>query len=187
MDRVIQHLDGDLRVGHRHRRAGPDAAGIFALSAGHLLVPLHRRVAALFRRQIGEGDRERPDRADDAHFVAEPVHMFELLVEIEPLRPGIQRRPALMSDIIVAAAGIFLRTADKSLRLQKRLEHAARPPVEMRVDDFHTAAPDCAALARRCLTQFHSIAWVPGGRLTALAKKSVRSAPRSRRSHLPCN
>jgi hypothetical protein len=83
VDRVVEHFDRDLCIGERHGGACPYAARIFALRAGHRLVPLDRGVAAFLGRQIGEIDRERSERTHDAHVMAEAVHVLELTIEIE--------------------------------------------------------------------------------------------------------
>ena len=44
----------------------------------------------------------------DTDFVAEPVHVFELAIEIEPFRPAVERWPAFFTDIVVTAARIAL-------------------------------------------------------------------------------
>ncbi len=109
VDGVVEHLDGDARVLQRHRGAGPQPARIFALRARHLLVPHQGEVAALIRRQIREGDRERPDRADHVDLMAEPVHVLELLVEIEPLGPAVEMGAGAFAPPVIVAAVVVVR------------------------------------------------------------------------------
>ena len=139
VDRVVDHFDGGARVLQRHRRARPQPAGIFLLRAGHLLVP-HQRVVAPFReRHVGEGDGERPDRADHVDLVAEARHVLELLVEIEPLGPGIEMRAAAGAPHVVVAAALVDFGLGEILALAELVENRPGPPVEMRIDDVHGA------------------------------------------------
>jgi len=62
--------------------------------------------------------------------------MFELPVEIEPFRPGVQRGTSLMSHIVVPAAVVAF-CARITVALAKLLEDLSRPPVEMGIDDSH--------------------------------------------------
>src|SRR5215467_3202784 len=64
------------------------------------------------------------------------IHVLELPVEVEPLRPGVQRWAPLTSHIVVSAAAIRfgVRVAAPLAELLKDL---FRPPVEMGVDDPH--------------------------------------------------
>src|SRR5262249_38210200 len=89
-------------------------------------------------------DRQRPDRAHHVDLMAEPVHMLELLVEVEPLGPAVEDViAALLAQIGVAAAVVALR-ARKAFALAQPLRDRARPPVEMRIDDVHGAVPNGA-------------------------------------------
>ena len=60
-DGIVEHLDRDPRIDERHRRARPQAAGVFLLRARHLLVPVGGGLAAFLARQVGEEHRERAD------------------------------------------------------------------------------------------------------------------------------
>ena len=191
-DRVIQHLDGVFRVGQRYGCARPDAAWIFALRARHRLVPRNGGVTALFGRQVGEIDREGTKRTDHAHLVAKAVHMFELLIEIEPFGPTVQRWAARLSYIIVAAAAIALRTRIGAA-LAKLLEDASRPPMEMRIDDPHSVYPlicPCSRLSWAAMLTQASIRCQRRVRPSAVvaqrpfSKTSRTSCGRSRRRHL---
>ena len=135
--RVVEHLDGDAGVLQRHRGAGPEPAGIFLLRAGHLLVPHDGVVAAFLDRHVGERDRERADRADHVDPVAEAVHVFELLVEIEPLGPGVEMLAGLGPAHVVVAAALVDPSLGEILALAELFENRAGPPMEMRVDDMH--------------------------------------------------
>jgi hypothetical protein len=108
-----------------------------SLRARHLLVPHDGVVAALLDRHVGEGNRERPDRADHVDPVAEAVHVFELLVEIEPLRPGIEMLAAGGSAHVVVAAALVDPGLGEFAALAQLVENRAGPPMEMRVDDVH--------------------------------------------------
>src|SRR3984885_2916225 len=134
--RVVKHLDGGLRIRQRNGRASPDPAGIFALRARHMLVPHHRGLTALLRRQVGEINRKGAERADHAHLMAEAIHVLELPVEIEPFRPGVDRWASIMSQITVSAAAVAFR-ARIAAALAELLEDVSRPPVEMGIDDPH--------------------------------------------------
>ena len=52
VDRVIDHFDCGAGVLQRYCSAGPEAAGIFLLRAGHFLVPHQRVVAAFGERHV---------------------------------------------------------------------------------------------------------------------------------------
>ena len=94
VDGVVQHLDGDPGVQERHRGAGPEPARISRWappSPRSTFVATSRPSAG---GEVGEGDRQRPDRADHVHLMAEPVHVLELLVEIELLGPAVDRHAA---------------------------------------------------------------------------------------------
>ena len=140
VDRVVDHLDGDLGVLQRHRGAGPEPARIFLLRAGHLLVPHQRVVAAFLDRHVGERHRERADRADHVDAVAEAVHVFELLVEIEPLGPGVEMLAAGVAAHVVVAAALVDARLGEVLALAELLENRAGPPMKMRIDDVHGRA-----------------------------------------------
>ncbi len=139
IDRVVDHLDGDARILQRHRRAGPQPAGIFLLRAGHLLVPHQRVVAAFVERHVGERHRERADRADHVDLVAQARHVFELPVEIEPLGPGVEMAAAVLPAKIAVAALVVDVRPGEILALAQLVENRSRPPMEMRVDDMHGA------------------------------------------------
>src|SRR5207247_5104647 len=68
--------------------------------------------------------------------MAKPIHMFELPVEIEPFRPGVERGTSLMSHIVVSAAVVAF-CARVTVALAKPLEDLSGPPVEMGIDDPH--------------------------------------------------
>ena len=139
VDRVIDHFDRRAGILQRHRGAGPQPAGIFLLRAGHLLVPHDGVVAAFGERHVGERHRERADRADHVDLMAEARHVFELLVEIEPLGPAVEMLAAVgTAPIIVAAARIDPRVGE-ILALAQLVENRPGPPMEMRVDDVHGA------------------------------------------------
>src|SRR5207253_11475469 len=82
-----------------------------------------------------------PDRAHHIDLMAEPVHVRELPVEIEPLRPAAQD----IIDIVLAQIGIAAPTVDLGARigraLAEPLRHRTRPPVEMRINDPHVGIP----------------------------------------------
>src|SRR5262245_60098162 len=81
--------------------------------------------------------------------MAEPVHVLELLVEVEPLGPAAQDIVAAVLAIISVAAAIV----DLGARIGPALAHAignrARPPVEMRIDDVHGKSPQLNSRRRR--------------------------------------
>src|SRR5438876_3160242 len=135
-DRVVKNVDGDLRIRQRYCGAGPHSAGILTLRLRHLPVPHECGVTPLLRRQIGKIDREGTERANHADVMTQAIHMFELPVEIKPFRPGIDRRTALMSEIVVSAAAVAFR-ARISAAFAKLFENLAGPPVKMGVDDTH--------------------------------------------------
>src|ERR1700736_3125210 len=137
VDGVVHDFDRNTRILQRDRRAGPQPARIFALRAGHFLVPGDGVVASFLDWHIGEGDRERPDGADHVDIVSEPVHVFKLLVEIEPFGPAVEMLSTARAPHVVVAAlpvdlgtGIFLAPA-------KLVENGSGPPMEMRVNDVH--------------------------------------------------
>ena len=67
------------------------------------------------------------------------VHVFELLVEIEPLGPGVEMLAGVgAAPIVVAAARIDPRVGE-ILALAQLVENRPGPPMEMRVDDVHGA------------------------------------------------
>src|SRR5204863_2944629 len=68
--------------------------------------------------------------------MAKPIHMFELPVEIEPFRPGVERGTSLMSHIVVSAAVVAF-CARVTVAPAKLLEDLSGPPVEMGIDDPH--------------------------------------------------
>ena len=70
--------------------------------------------------------------------MAETIHMFELPVEIEPFSPRVERWPALVSEIAVSAAVVAFRARIASA-FAKLFEDFSRPPVEMGVNDTHSA------------------------------------------------
>ena len=153
---MVEHFDRDFSVLQRHRGAGPQPARIFALRARHLLVPHHRIIASLARRHVRKCNGERPDRAHDVDLVAEPVHVRELLVEIEPIGPAVEvRAGAVAAPVVVTAVGVA-PSAWESLPLAKLVEHRARPPMEMGVDDVHGFLP---CLARSVWTKTRN--WRP--------------------------
>ncbi len=137
--RVVDHLDRDLGVLQRHRGAGPQPARILLLRGRHLLVPHQRVVAAFSDRHVGERHRERPDRADHVDPVAEAVHVFELLVEIEPLGPGVQVLTGIGAAHVVVAAALVDLAPRVVLPRAELVENRARPPMEMGIDDVHGA------------------------------------------------
>src|SRR5581483_8713974 len=97
----------------------------------HLLVPQHGEVAALFRRQIGEGDTDRTGRADEIDLMAERIHVRDLALDIEPFGARVEaRRVALAAPVGVAALLVRLG-ARPALALAQRLEHGPRPPMEV--------------------------------------------------------
>ena len=141
VDGVIQHLDRDAGIQQRHRGAGPQPTRMLALGARHLLVPHGRHVATLRGRQVRKGDRERPDGAHHVHLMAEPVHVLELLVEIEPLGPAVDRQAAAGAALIAVAAAGVGRGARKVLALAELLQDRPGPPMEMGIDNVHDGAP----------------------------------------------
>ena len=97
----------------------------------------HGGIAPLFRRQIGEVDRQGPDRANHVHPVPQLGHMGELPIEIEPFRLKVQESGrSLLAPVIVAAIGFAAHTRVDAAALQL-LEKPPRPPMKMRVDDVH--------------------------------------------------
>ena len=150
--RVIQHLDGDLGVLQRHRGAGPQPAGVFLLRARHLLVPHDGVVAAFLDRHVGERNRERADRAHHIDPVAEAVHVFELLVEIEPLGPAVEMSAAACTARVVVAALAVHRGPRVVLALAQLVEDRARPPMKMRIDDVHAEVPAAKSAILRLRT-----------------------------------
>src|SRR6185369_12431331 len=120
-------------------------AGIFLLRARHLLVPHDGVVATLLDRHVGEGNRERPDGADHIDAMAEAVHVFELLVEIEPLGPAVEMLAAVGAASVVVATARVDAGARVVPALAKLVENGSRPPMEMRVDDVHGGCPGARA------------------------------------------
>src|SRR6516164_9969240 len=89
----------------------------------------------------------------------EMIHIFELPVEVEPFRPGVQRRASLVSHVVVSTAAVAFRAGIAAARA-KLLEDLSRPPVKMGVDDPHgiyrqiithptlqTGSPGCCILS----------------------------------------
>src|SRR5690349_15857531 len=68
--------------------------------------------------------------------MAETIHVLELPVEIKPLCPRIERRPPLMSQVSVSAAGVAFRMRIAA-PLAELLQEIPRPPMKMGVDDPH--------------------------------------------------
>jgi hypothetical protein len=69
--------------------------------------------------------------------VTEAVHVFELLVEIEPLGPGVQMLAGLGAAHVVVAATLVDPGRGEPLPLAELFENRAGPPMEMRVDNVH--------------------------------------------------
>src|SRR6266566_7797560 len=80
--------------------------------------------------------------------MAKPIHMFELPVEIEPFRPGVERGTSLMSHIVVSAAVVAFCTR-VTIAPAKLLEDLSGPPVEMGIDDPHDLTE---SITQRCST-----------------------------------
>ncbi len=51
-------------------------------------------------------DGERTDRTHHVDLMAELVHVFELIVEIEPFRPAVEMRTGAGGALIVISAGL---------------------------------------------------------------------------------
>src|SRR5258708_1458543 len=104
---------------------------------------------------MGEGTRERPGGADHVRLMAEAIHMLELLVEVEPLGPAVDRLAAAgAAPVAVAAAGIALGPG-KVRALAKLIQDRPGPPMEMRVDYVHDRAPAGSAfISADLLPQF---------------------------------
>src|SRR5262249_17327310 len=120
----------------------------FALRARHLLVPHEGTVAPFLDRHVGERHRERPDRADHVDLVAEAVHAFELLVEIEPLGPAVEVLAAVGAPHVIVAAAPIDPRAGVVLAPGELVENRPGPPMEMRVDDVHGASCRCETMLR---------------------------------------
>src|SRR2546422_4528138 len=80
--------------------------------------------------------------------MAKPIHMFELPVEIEPFRPGVERGTSLMSHIVVSAAVVAF-CARVTVAPAKLLEDLSGPPVEMGIDDPHGVALSSKRITHR--------------------------------------
>ena len=155
VDRVIEHLDGDAGVDQRHCGARPDPARVLALRARHLLVPHRGDVTSFSSGERSEkATEERPDRADHAiDLMAEAVHMLELLVEVEPLGPAVDRLAELGAAPIAVATTVVGRGTGKILALAELLENRPRPPMKMRIDNMHARLlPDWYLPALICLS-----------------------------------
>ena len=148
IDGIVHHLDGGTGVLQRHRGAGPEPAGMFILRGRHLLVPHQRIVAPFFEWHVGERNRERADRAHHVDAVAEAVHVFELLVEIEPLGPGVEMLAGVGAAHVVVAAALVDPALGVLGALAELLEDRARPPVKVGVDDVHIGDPARASCRR---------------------------------------
>src|SRR5579862_5545163 len=71
--------------------------------------------------------------------MAEARHIFELLVEIEPFRPGIEMLAAVRATQIIVAAAVVRARSREISALAQLVENRPRPPVEMRIDNVHGA------------------------------------------------
>ncbi len=152
LDRAVERGDRDLGIDQGHDRARPDAIGMEPLDARHLRIPGFCRVEAFVRRQVRIMEREGTGRADHVDPVAQPVHVGELRVEFEPFRTEHEPGFAFLAPVIVAAARIPLGPRI-ALALAQLLEHRARPPVEMRIDDMHQRSPAYACIPWRGFDQ----------------------------------
>src|SRR5215469_10232122 len=88
--------------------------------------------------------------------MAEPVHVLELLVEIEPLGPAVDRVAAAGAAPIAVAAASIGRGLGKVRALAELLQDRAGPPVKMRVDDVHGAASELLRGSLRELIYRHN-------------------------------
>src|SRR5690349_3585431 len=68
--------------------------------------------------------------------MAESIHMLELPIEIEPLRPRPKRWSPFMPDVGVSAAVVEF-CARIAAALRKLLKDFAGPPMEVGIDDPH--------------------------------------------------
>src|SRR5262249_30769935 len=68
--------------------------------------------------------------------MAESIHMLELPIEIEPLRPRPERWPPFMPDVGISAAVVEFR-ARIAAALRKLFKDFAGPPMEVGIDDPH--------------------------------------------------
>jgi hypothetical protein len=132
----------DIDVLQRYRTRSPDPARMFLLRAGHLFVPEHGQIAPLGGRQLGKGDRERPDGAHHVNIVAKPVHMRQLLVQIEPCGPGGQLviGVAVVAEIDVIAVAVQF-DAWIAFAFVQRFENRAGPPMKVGIDNAHNLSP----------------------------------------------
>jgi hypothetical protein len=64
-------------------------------------------------------------------------HVFKLLVEIEPLGPGVEVLTASAAAHVVVAATVVDPRLGEAATLAELVEDRTRPPVEVRVDDVH--------------------------------------------------
>src|SRR5215475_6195813 len=68
--------------------------------------------------------------------MAKTIHMFELAIQVEPFRPGVERRAPFMPDVSVSAA-IVAFCPRMGRAFAKILEDLSRPPMEMGIDYPH--------------------------------------------------
>jgi hypothetical protein len=81
--------------------------------------------------------------------MAEPVHVRELVAEVEPVGPAVEHVvAAVLAQIGVAALLVHLG-ARIGVALAEPLGNRARPPVEVGIDDVHLGFPavTCVCLA----------------------------------------
>src|SRR5262249_16890353 len=67
----------------------------------------------------------------------EPVHVFELLVEIEPFGPAVEELAGVGAPHVIVAAALVDSRARIVLALAELVENRPGPPMEMRIDDVH--------------------------------------------------
>jgi len=71
--------------------------------------------------------------------MAEAVHVFERLVEVEPLGPGVEVATAALPAVIAVTALVVDVGLGEILAFAQLVENRSGPPMEMRVDDVHGA------------------------------------------------
>ena len=81
--------------------------------------------------------------------MAESIHMLELPIEIEPLRPRPKRWSPFMPDVGVSAAVVEF-CARIAAALRKLFKDFAGPPMEVGIDDPH-AGHSVLAMERKTL------------------------------------
>ena len=139
--RIFEHVERNLRIGQRHRRRGPETPGMRPHCRGHRFVPLNCVLFAFGGRHVGKMDRKRADRPQRRDMVPQRVHVLKMAVQIVPDGRHFEHVRAAGRPIVVEpafAVGLRPRIA---LTLTEQFEKRPRPPMKMRLNNFHGQEP----------------------------------------------